>query len=157
MRIAAAGWSQPQRLAGVYGKAIFTIGAGTITDFDPIDQIKHGPLYGHLERQWSGFLTAGEVGSKRPPERVGHDHGPASIGDDLPELFSLSDARNVLLKPVDEDVAEIGADLHAAQKQKIVFGRQIAYEETVPALIVLSDHDTIQAESFGFLDEFHGV
>jgi hypothetical protein len=157
MGIAASRGRQAQRLTGVYGKAVFAIRTGPVTDFYAIDQIKHRPLDGCLQGQRCRFLPGLEVGSKGTPEWMRHDHGPSGIVHYPSELLGLPNARDILLESVHEDVSEIGAHLHTAQEQKIVLGSQVAHLETIPALIVLSDHDPIQTKSFGFSNEFNRV
>jgi hypothetical protein len=91
-----------------------------------------------------------EIACKDAAERMCRYHYRACVIDDLPEFFGTPNAGDVFVQPIDENVPQVGAHFHPAQKEEIVLNGELSCCKAIPTTVVLCHDHAVQPETLRF-------
>src|SRR5262249_25141869 len=117
MRVAAACWGKAEIVTHLHGELVFPVDTPPVADFHAIEEIKDWSSCRLCQRAWGRFLAVAEIRSKSATKRVCCNHDAADLIYHLPELFGALNTRDVFLQATDQNMPQVRAHFHAAQKQ----------------------------------------
>ena len=136
------------------GHGIFAITGGPVIDFQAIDDLDNGPVGRLLHRQRGLWSIPAAIGvDKGLAVGMRREHDSIDLVDDLPQGFSIENAGDILFEAIHQDMAEIGADLHATEDEKAVLAGELTRQVAIPATVMLRHHNTVKARSFAMANQ----